>query len=146
MAILMKGAPIPWTPTLGHGWADEPWLPFPPEADRRSVADERVDPRSVLHLYRRLLTARHRSPALQLGVQHLLDAPEGVLGWVRQVPAGDRRVVLVNFTSRTVDLEGTEALAASSATVVEVASDGIGEGATFADRLGADQAVVLRPR
>ena len=44
-----------------------PWLPFPPEAIARSVAVQRDDPGSILHLYRRLLTARRSSPALHVG-------------------------------------------------------------------------------
>jgi alpha-glucosidase len=138
-------APIPWEPTAGHGWPADPWLPFPPEAESRSVADERADPRSILHLYRRLLAARRASPALQLGDQRLLDTPAGVLGWVRTSPDGDRRVVLVNFTEEVIGLEGREALGAADDTVVEVASDGAGEGARFTARLEPDQAVWLRP-
>lgn len=137
-------APIPWTPEHDHGWGPDPWLPFPPEADRRSVADERADPRSVLHLYRRLLGARRASSALQTGDQRLLDAPEGVLGWVRRSADGDERVVLVNFTDAPVDLEGTEVLAAAGTSVVEVASDGSGEGSPFDGRLAPEQALVLR--
>jgi alpha-glucosidase len=139
-------APIPWEPTLGHGWPAEPWLPFPPEVDTRSVADERADPHSVLHLYRRLLAARRGSSALQLGRQRLLDTPRGVVGWVREANDGDRRVVLVNFTDAVSSLDGTEALGAVGQMVVEVASDGIGEGGALPDRLLPDQAVVLRPR
>ncbi|MCD9623030.1 alpha-amylase [Rhabdothermincola sp. EGI L10124] len=138
-------APIPWEPTLGHGWPGEPWLPFAPEAQTRSVADEKADPHSILHLYRRLLAARRGSEALQLGAQHMLAAPEGVVAWTRQTPAGDRRVVVVNFTDAVVRLEGTEALAASAHTTIEVASDGLGEGAAFTGALAPDQAVVLRP-
>jgi alpha-glucosidase len=135
---------MPWDPTLRHGWPVDPWLPFPPECDHRSVADERADPTSVLHLYRRLLTARRGSPALQSGDQRLLDAPEGVLGWVRSAATGDEQVVLVNFTNGPVALAGTEALAASDGWTIEVASDGIGEGSRFVGVLSADQALVLR--
>ena len=50
----------------------------------------------------------------------------------------DRRAVLVNFTSEpiAVRLEGSWR--------IEVASDGRGEGAAYAGRLAADQAVLLR--
>ena len=137
-------APIPWDPTHGHGWPADPWLPFPPEADSHSVADEWADPRSTLSLYQRCLAARHASAALRAGDQRLLQCPDGVLGWTRAAGA-DRRVVLVNFTDATVDLEGTEALGAGGGWTVEVASDGVGEGTTFAGRLGPDQALWLRP-
>ena len=137
-------APIPWDPTHDHGWPSDPWLPFPPEADTHSVADEWADPRSTLILYQRCLAARHASAALRAGDQRLLQCPEGVLGWLRAAGA-DRRVVLVNFTDASVDLEGTEALGAAGGWTVEVASDGVGEGTAFAGRLGPDQALWLRP-
>jgi len=137
-------APIPWDPTHGHGWPTDPWLPFPPEADTHNVADEWADPRSTLDLYRRSLVARRASAALRTGAQRLLEVPAGVVGWVRTAGA-DRRVVLVNFSDEVVDLEGTEALAATAGWQVEVASDRQGEGSRFTGQLGPDQAVWLRP-
>ncbi len=132
-------APIPWDASPGHGWAARPWLPWPPGPDLRNVASQRQDPGSVLHLHRRLLAARRASPALRLGDLEVLDAPEGVLAWSR-VHAADRRTVAVNFTGapRPVPLDG-------DGWVVEVASDGAGEGRPWSGRLGADQAVVLAP-
>ena len=137
-------APIPWEPTAGHGWPVEPWLPFPPEVETHSAADEWADPRSTLDLYQRLLSARRASPALRHGEQRVLDTPPGVLGWLRTAGA-DRRAVLVNFTDRPVELEGTEALGATAGWIVEVASDGVGEGSRNVGRLGPDQALWLRP-
>jgi alpha-glucosidase len=63
-------APIPWDGTPGHGWAGGPnaWLPWPPGADAgRTVAEERVRPASMLHLYRTLLAVRRESEALRTG-------------------------------------------------------------------------------
>ena len=82
-------APIPVDRDAPHGWGDDPWLPFPPDAAERSVAAQRADPTSILHLYRRLLAARRASPALQLGTLELLDTPEGALAW-RRAHDGDR--------------------------------------------------------
>ncbi|MEW6582870.1 MAG: alpha-amylase family glycosyl hydrolase [Actinomycetota bacterium] len=90
-------APIPWDPGPGHGWGEPPWLPFPPDAARRSVSAQREDRGSVLWLYRRLLAARRSSPALRRGLVRLLDAPPGVLAYLRTW-GGDRRVVVVSFT------------------------------------------------
>src|SRR5204863_3949093 len=45
-------APIPWTAAAPHGWQGaQPWLPFPPEPDQRSVEAQRDDPGSIVHLY-----------------------------------------------------------------------------------------------
>ena len=130
-------APIPWTADAPHGWAGaEPWLPWPPEPGARSVAAERDDRSSVLHLYRRLLAERHASPALTLGDCTLLDAPDGVLAYER-AEGDDRRVVLVNFTDEAVPVDATGA--------VRVSSDGAGEGAPFTGLLAASGAVILDP-
>jgi alpha-glucosidase len=131
-------APLPWDATAGHGWGTAPpWLPWPPEADRRNVASLRDDPTSILHLYRRLLAARRASPALREGSFVLRTAPPGVLAYERAAGT-DRRVVLVNFGDTPIAAPLEEPWR------VEVASDGWGERAAYAGRLGADQAVVLR--
>ena len=132
-------APLPWDASPGHGWAGAaPWLPWPPRADRRNVARLRADPTSILHLYRRMLATRRASPALSLGSLELRAAPPGVLAYERAAGA-ERRTVLVNFRDDPVDAPLT------GAHVVEVASDGDGEGAPYRGRLASGQAVVLRP-
>ena len=131
-------APIPWTGATDHGWGvDDPWLPWPPESSSRDVQDLRADDASILHLYRRLLCARHDSAALRTGSFRLLPASVGALAWEREAD-GDRRLVAVNFTDAAVDI------ALSGDWVVEVASDGRGEGDRATGRLAPDQAVLLR--
>jgi alpha-glucosidase len=131
-------APIPWTGAADHGWGvDDPWLPWPPDASSRNVQDLRADDGSILHLYCRLLRARRGSDALRAGSFRLLPAPAGALAWER-VAVGDRRIVAVNFTDTALDI------ALSGSWVVEVASDGAGEGVRATGRLAPDQAVVLR--
>ncbi len=132
-------APLPWDTSPGHGWAAKPWLPWPPEPAARSVEAQREDAGSILHLYRRLLAARRASPALSQGAISVLDrAPEGVLAWAR-AQGNERRTVAINFTS------SAQALALDEDWMVEVASDGAGEGGPWRGQLGPDQAVVLRP-
>ncbi len=132
-------APLPWDASPGHGWGPaEPWLPWPPDAGARSVAAQREDAGSILHLYRRLLVARRASPALRLGDQSVLAAPPGVVAWERRHGA-DRRVVLVHMLSEPCEAK------VPGAWIVELASDGRGEGRVFSGALGGEQAVVLRP-
>jgi alpha-glucosidase len=134
-------APIPWERAAPHGWGPDPWLPFPPDAADRSAEAQRGDPGSILHLYRRLLAARRASPALQLGDLELIDAPEGVVIWRRTAssPDGttDVRTTAISFVPHPVDLAVDG--------IVEVSSDGVGEGAPFGGTLQGDTAVVLRP-
>lgn len=133
-------APIPWTSAPDHGWAGaDPWLPWPPEATAGGDAEtQRADPTSILHLYRRLLAARTASPALAAGAQRVVEAGDGVLAWER-TDGADRRIVAVSFTAEPV------ATRLGADLVVEVASDGRGEGDTFSGLLGPDSAVILRP-
>ncbi len=130
-------APVPWTNEPGHGWPDPAWLPLPPDATTRNVEAARDDPASILHLYRSLLACRRSSPALLEGEIRLIDdLPGGILGY-RRVSGDDERVVLINFEERATavgDISG----------IVEVSSDGSGEGAAFDKGLGPDQSVVLQ--
>ncbi|MEY2434235.1 MAG: alpha-glucosidase [Acidimicrobiaceae bacterium] len=128
-------APIPWTAAAPHGWDGvQPWLPFPPNSDEHSVEALVADERSIMHLYRRLLSARRASPALRLGDLTLTFAPDGVLAYER-VLRDDHRTVLINFTNtrQDVDVDGT----------IEVSSTGLGEGQSFTGTLAPDEAVIL---
>ena len=96
-------APIPWDGSSGHGWGPEPWLPWPPDLATRNVAAQDADPASIANLYRRLLAARRASPALQVGDQTIVEAPEGVLAWDR-TDGTDRFRFVVNFGPDTADV------------------------------------------
>ena len=131
-------APIPWNSTPEHGWATaDPWLPWPPDADARNVEAQRADPASILHLYQRLLRCRRDSPALHRGDLAIIESvPADVVAWSRTF-GGDRRTVLVNFGDEPAVVEGV-------AGIVDVASDGAGEGMAFDGQLGPAQALVVR--
>jgi alpha-glucosidase len=153
-------APIPWTGASDHGWPTqgvaEPWLPFPPESDHRNYADQRADPGSMLHLYRRLISLRHRSPALAVGDFQLLDLPDGLLGF-RRALSTEHWCIVINFTDRAVDAGGGVGLRSDGepdsgqptgslvGMHVEISSNGVGEGQVFDGSVTADQALVLRP-
>ncbi len=132
-------APVPWTAEAPHGWdGAEPWLPWPPAPEEVNAERERDDPTSILHLYRRLLAERHRSPALTTGACTLVDAPDGVLAFERTSGDGDdRRLVLVNFADEPRSVAATGQ--------VVVASDGVGEGRAFTGDLRPSGAIVIDP-
>jgi alpha-glucosidase len=130
-------APIPWEAEEPHGWAGaEPWLPWPPEAARRSVEAQCADAGSILQLYRRLLAVRRVSPALALGDFELLPASDGVLAYRRRC-GPDLRTVLVNFSDEPRELFLPGPLR------VELASDGGGEGSPYRGALAPAQALIL---
>jgi alpha-glucosidase len=143
-------APVPWDDTPAHGWAGGPdaWLPWPPEAESgRSVAAQRQDRSSILHLYRRLLAVRRASPALQTGTLSWLDSPAGVLAYRRRsgpsstgIP--DERVAAVNFTGTA---EGFDLPPGEWEADVAVPDAGTGRRWRHWCPLDPDGAVVLRP-
>jgi len=131
-------APIPWDATATHGWSAEPWLPWPPEPERRNVVGLRRDPNSILHLYRRLLEVRRNSYALQRGEFEWLASPEGTLAYLRKTD-DDRRAVIVNFGDSAIEVS------IDRSWQVEVSSDGDGQGLLYTGEVGPSAAVVLRP-
>ncbi len=145
-------APIPWTKGSGHGWGTttEPWLPFAPDAAARSVEAAEADRDSTLHLYRRLLALRQRSPALSTGTFEWLPAPDGVLSWRRTAAEGggdavaddgsatEAVVVVVSFVTESRVLPNLV-----GATVL-VATDRSLEGRPWSGSLDPDAALVLR--
>lgn len=134
-------APIPWTAAPDHGWGVlDPWLPWPPDPVSRNAEALSADPDSIYGLYRRLLGARRASPALLAGDWELLDSAPGTLAW-RRWTDGDDRLVAVNFTDGAVD-DAVPGVAHGR--MVEVASDGIGEGDPFPGSLRPSAAVILR--
>ena len=89
--------PMQWEPGAGAGFtAADPWLPLAEDADRRNVAAQREDPRSLLHLYRELIALRRATPALHRGSYRTLDAPDGVFAYERRTGESTARIAL-NF-------------------------------------------------
>ncbi|MEM1050512.1 MAG: alpha-glucosidase [Pseudomonadota bacterium] len=61
-----------------------PWLPVDPRHDVCAVDQQDTATQSVLNFTRGAIALRKRSPALQLGALEFLDAPEGLLLFVRE--------------------------------------------------------------
>ena len=132
-------APIPWQAEPPHGWdGAAPWLPFPPEADELAAERQTGAVNSMFALYQRLLAARKASPALHHGDFAELPSHPDVLAYHRQ-QGDDCRLVCINFADHP------HAFPQSAHWLVEIASDGVGEGEPFNGNLSAGQALVLRP-
>ncbi|HEX5782872.1 MAG TPA: alpha-amylase family glycosyl hydrolase, partial [Solirubrobacteraceae bacterium] len=94
--------PMQWTDEPGAGFTSDsatPWLPF---ADDRSVAAQREDPGSTLHLVRDLIALRRERADLREGGYETLPGP----AWVWRRGAGT--IVALNLSDEpvSVDLRG----------------------------------------
>ena len=65
--------------------AVEPWLPLADDFRSANVETQRVDPSSILNLYRRLIAARRRCPALSLGSYRPILTRAETLIYVREL-------------------------------------------------------------
>ncbi len=90
-------APIPWHIGYGHGWSNEPWLPFAADGDAYSVEVQERDEQSMLNFVRSLLTLRHENVALRRGDLRDLSAHDDVLRYTRSFETESVQV-LVNFS------------------------------------------------
>lgn len=132
-------APIPWDASSAHGWVrPDNWLPFPPESDDRNALVQRADPTSIAHLYSSMITIRNESPALQLGSQVVLDAPDDLLAFERRHGA-DRRIIVVNMGDAEANLTGFY-----DGWRIQLRSD-TNAGGPWTNWLPAQTAAVLRP-
>lgn len=140
-------APIPWTADEGHGWGDEAWLPFPPDASDRSVDSQGADPGSILHLYRRLLSLRRERAVLRSGsmsVHPPVDAAPNLVAFTR-ADGDDQVTVAVNMGSDplTLHVEGAVLLTTSTDSEGDAVNLGPDEAVVVA---GTIEGVVARPR
>lgn len=104
-------APVRWEPEsarAGGGFTDgTPWQPAADDASGFTVAEQSLDPMSVLSFHRQVIRLRRTEPALSSGGFRLL-APRSsaaYFGWIRTAPSGasdggNPWLVEVNLTSR----------------------------------------------
>jgi alpha-glucosidase len=113
-----------------------PWLPIAADHCDRNVAAQEACPRSMLSLYRALLTLRRSEPALSVGAHLPVEgAAEDVLAYERRDDATGRRLlVALNFGGEERELPN----AASGRRVL--LSTHMGRGA---ERLRPDEGVVI---
>ena len=76
-----------------------PWLPVSPDYEERNVAALAADPRSILSLYRQLITLRRQHPALQSGRYTLVSTAENVLAFERS-DGETRLLIALNFNQQ----------------------------------------------
>ncbi len=127
--------PMQWDDGPHGGFSDAasaaPWLALNGDCEARNVAAQERDPRSLLHLYRRLLALRRSRPALQSGDMEMLACDGGVLVYRRKMAGAAAVTTVLNFTDEEREL---------------TIDAGVYRLSTDMDRRGpAGSAVVLRP-
>ncbi|MER2249266.1 alpha-amylase family glycosyl hydrolase [Methylorubrum podarium] len=139
--------PMQWEDAPNAGFSTgTPWLPLSDDADRRNVDEMRDDSRSILTLYRRLLSLRRDHPALSIGGWRGLDLPldlaADIFAFERFAEAETLRILL-NFSGRdgTVPLEDGGAWTILLSTRSGRAGDRVEGGL----RLESDEGVILGP-
>ena len=92
--------PMQWNRETYAGFSEvEPWLPVSRDYVTRNVASQSRSPFSMLNLYRRLLTLRRQTPALQGGGYSSVDAGNpDCFAYVREV-GDERHLIALNFSS-----------------------------------------------
>jgi alpha-glucosidase len=89
--------PMQWNSERNAGFTTgSPWLPIAPAADKFNVDAEANDSRSMLSLYRRLLSLRRDSTALSVGRYVSVSASGDVLAYAREATS-ERFVVALNL-------------------------------------------------
>ena len=77
--------PMPWKHDQRNAGfsTKEPWLPIGQDHQQLAVDTQQGDPGSVLSFFRQIVQLRKSSPALKYGELEFIDAPDGVLAFVR---------------------------------------------------------------
>lgn len=97
--------PMPWDSSLNGGFTTgEPWLPLGSALLERNVEQELEQGSSMLNFYRRLLTLRKDSPALQRGSFLAHPASTEEVFVYRRESDDETRTVALNFSDHDQEL------------------------------------------
>lgn len=131
--------PMQWDGTTYAGFSThEPWLPLSEDHRTRNVAAMQSDARSMLCLYKNLLSTRRRRKALHDGDWRRLDAPEKILAYERRY--GDERIfVALNIGAVAADVP----LPAAGRLLLSTRSDRTDKRVEGVLRLRGDEGVVI---
>ncbi len=97
--------PMQWTTADNAGFSEPgvtTWLPVQSNYGDINVAAAETDPRSLLHVYRRLLHLKKENPAIRHGSLRMVDEniPRDVVAYVREA-GGEEVMALLNFSEET---------------------------------------------
>jgi alpha-glucosidase len=136
--------PMQWDASANAGFTTtaEPWLPVGPAYQTVNVEEQASDPRSILSLYRALVTLRRAEPALSVGTYRTFAAEGNVLAYVRQDErTGRRMLVALNLGRQPQAVPLTDF--PPGRVRVSTGCDRAEEGVESILRLGPDEGVVV---
>lgn len=81
----------------GFSPAERSWLPIPVGHKERAVDEQSHSNESILYYYKAMLQKRQENPALTKGSLELVEAPDGVLAFIRELD-GKRLLCAFNMT------------------------------------------------
>ena len=94
--------PMQWNSEKFAGFSNaKPWLPVEPIYRERNVAQQKHEPTSMLHVYRRLFELRRKHEALQIGTYRPIKAADKLLLFVRE-HGGERLLIGLNMGQETM--------------------------------------------
>jgi alpha-glucosidase len=133
--------PMVWqtqSPTGGFTTATRPWLPVPADHLTKAADRQIADAGSVLAHYKAVLSFRRQHPALSGGSITTLDAPDGVLAFLREAE-GDRLYCVFNMSEKGVVVtvpEGYRLAASGAPGIADEPSEGTLSLAPFGAYIG----------
>jgi alpha-glucosidase len=96
--------PMQWSAEANGGFTTgAPWLPVAEDVAGVNVAAQRVEPTSMLSLYRALINLRRKEPALIVGTYHPAEAEGPVLAYLRR-HQGRELLIALNLGSQPARL------------------------------------------
>jgi alpha-glucosidase len=97
--------PMQWDASPHAGFSSsEPWLPVASDYQVTNVATQSENPKSMLSLYRALISLRRSEPSLSIGSYRTVAATDRVLSYERRDGARALRVAL-NMSSESEEVE-----------------------------------------
>jgi alpha-glucosidase len=81
----------------------KPWLPVEPGYRNRNVTQQKNEPASMLHLYRRLIELRRGHEALQIGGYRPITAADELLLFIRE-HGGEKLLIALNMGQESMSV------------------------------------------
>ncbi|HVS91011.1 MAG TPA: DUF3459 domain-containing protein [Mucilaginibacter sp.] len=93
--------PMQWTPQKNAGFSKgKPWLRIDKEYKLSNVEHEKIDPNSILSLYKKLIKLRNSEPALSIGRYVPVRADSQSVSYIREISGEYRFLVVLNLSHR----------------------------------------------